>query len=67
MDPKLYRTLGGWVVSSDDRQVRSFVTPTDLFYVRNNLPVPDLDPDRYRLKVEGVGVRGQQGRRSLLL
>ena len=29
----------------------SFVTPADLFYVRNHLPVPTVDPDTYTLEV----------------
>lgn len=29
------------------------VTPTSSFYVRNHFPVPDLDPDDWRLRVEG--------------
>jgi DMSO/TMAO reductase YedYZ molybdopterin-dependent catalytic subunit/cytochrome c553 len=36
----------------------SAITPTALFFVRNNLPMPDesivYDPDRWQLKVEGV-------------
>ena len=35
----------------------AFITPTALFFVRNHLPVPDIDPATYRLKIEGVGVR----------
>ena len=34
----------------------SFVTPADLFYVRNHLPVPTVDPDTYTLEVVGLGV-----------
>nr|XP_002125613.2 sulfite oxidase-like [Ciona intestinalis] len=30
----------------------SYITPNDLFYVRNHLPVPDIDPETYRLKVD---------------
>ena len=29
----------------------SFITPTELFYVRNHLPVPLVDPDTYELEV----------------
>jgi cytochrome b involved in lipid metabolism len=35
----------------------SIVTPTDLFYVRNHLPVPEVDPARFALTVEGEGLR----------
>lgn len=31
----------------------SFITPTPLFYIRNHLPVPDIDFKTYKLKVEG--------------
>eukprot|EP01084_Bolivina_argentea_P309155 534727_1 len=29
-----------------------FITPSDIFYVRNHLPVPVIDPVSYRLEVE---------------
>ncbi|XP_054259054.1 sulfite oxidase isoform X3 [Macrosteles quadrilineatus] len=35
----------------------SFITPTDLFYVRNHLPVPDVDEKSYMLEISGVGVK----------
>ncbi|KAL4433958.1 hypothetical protein ABPG75_000399 [Micractinium tetrahymenae] len=35
----------------------SIVTPNELFYVRNHLPVPQVDPAAYRLRIEGEGVR----------
>jgi len=35
----------------------SFITPTDLFYVRNHLPVPDVDVKNYELEVSGLGVK----------
>lgn len=38
--------------------VDSFITPTEIFYVRHHLPVPDLDPDTYRLQVEVPTKRG---------
>ena len=31
-----------------------FITPTDLFFVRNHLPVPDINPDQYSLEVSGI-------------
>ncbi|XP_032663674.1 probable sulfite oxidase, mitochondrial [Odontomachus brunneus] len=36
--------------------VESFITPTDLFYVRNHLPVPEIDLKDYvlELTIEGV-------------
>ena len=33
------------------------LTPTDTFYTRNHGPVPELDPGRWRLRVDGL-VRG---------
>lgn len=30
------------------------VTPTELFYLRNNFPIPDIDGESYRLKVGGL-------------
>eukprot|EP00088_Acartia_fossae_P005735 TRINITY_DN1258_c0_g1_i2.p1 TRINITY_DN1258_c0_g1~~TRINITY_DN1258_c0_g1_i2.p1 ORF type:complete len:571 (-),score=127.97 TRINITY_DN1258_c0_g1_i2:865-2577(-) len=35
----------------------SFITPTDLFYVRNHLPVPEVDVKDYELEVSGLGVK----------
>lgn len=36
--------------------MESFITPNDLFFVRNHLPVPDVDADTYRLKISGIGI-----------
>lgn len=33
------------------------VSYSDVFYVRNHLPVPEVDPETYSLEVTGVGVR----------
>ena len=33
---------------------KSFITPTDSFYVRNHGDVPEVDPQRYRLRVSGL-------------
>jgi len=30
------------------------VTPTDLFYLRNNFPIPDLNGEQYRLSIGGL-------------
>ncbi|XP_023333295.1 sulfite oxidase [Eurytemora carolleeae] len=35
----------------------SFITPTELFYVRNHLPVPDVDPKNYELEISGLGLK----------
>lgn len=37
-----------------DLLCRAPVTPTELFYVRNHGPVPDVDPSSYRLAVDGL-------------
>lgn len=34
-------------------QVRGWVTPNPLFFVRNHFTPPTIDPDRWRLRVEG--------------
>lgn len=36
-----------------------FITPNELYYVRNHLPVPDVDPEKYRLHVEVEGKRAR--------
>ncbi|GFR42777.1 hypothetical protein Agub_g3739 [Astrephomene gubernaculifera] len=33
------------------------ITPNDIFYIRNHLPVPHVDEKSYKLKVEGEGTR----------
>lgn len=32
-----------------------FITPNELYYVRNHLPVPTVDPEKYYLQVEVEG------------
>lgn len=39
-----------------DLLTRDYITPNELFYVRNHLPVPDIDPKEYRLIVKGKGI-----------
>uniref|UniRef100_K3XA62 sulfite oxidase n=1 Tax=Globisporangium ultimum (strain ATCC 200006 / CBS 805.95 / DAOM BR144) TaxID=431595 RepID=K3XA62_GLOUD len=36
--------------------MQSFITPNDLFFVRNHLPVPDVNINDYTLKVTGIGI-----------
>ncbi|RLN32436.1 hypothetical protein BBJ28_00002273 [Nothophytophthora sp. Chile5] len=36
--------------------MQSFITPNDLFFVRNHLPVPNVDIENYRLKISGLGI-----------
>ncbi|MEE6471518.1 hypothetical protein FKM82_009291 [Ascaphus truei] len=35
-----------------DMLTERFITPTELFFKRNHLPVPEIDPDQYQLIVE---------------
>ncbi|XP_025831817.1 probable sulfite oxidase, mitochondrial [Agrilus planipennis] len=35
--------------------VANFITPNELFYVRNHLPVPEVDPKKYELEVDVEG------------
>ncbi|MDB6027971.1 MAG: sulfite oxidase-like oxidoreductase, partial [Verrucomicrobiales bacterium] len=36
-------------------QVDSFLTPTELFYIRSHFQVPRLDLGSYRLRIDGAG------------
>ena len=42
--------------------LQDFITPTDLFFVRNHLPVPTIKPDNYRLN---ISVHGKEKALSL--
>ncbi len=33
---------------------RNFITPTELFYIRNHGSMPEVDTERYRLSVTGM-------------
>lgn len=35
----------------------SLITPNELFYIRNHLPVPEVDAEKYRLSIGGEGMR----------
>ncbi|CAH0553952.1 unnamed protein product [Brassicogethes aeneus] len=35
--------------------VENFITPNELFYVRNHLPVPNINPETYELEIEIEG------------
>ena len=35
----------------------NFVTPNDIFFIRNHLPVPDIDANTYELEISGEGVK----------
>lgn len=34
-----------------------FFTPNDIFFIRNHLPVPEVDPEDYVLEIEGIGLK----------
>ncbi|XP_072927023.1 sulfite oxidase, mitochondrial isoform X2 [Hemitrygon akajei] len=38
----------------------NYVTPTEIFFVRNHLPVPEVDPKNFSLKIEGEGMKSIQ-------
>ena len=40
-----------------DLLTNDYLTPNELFYVRNHLAVPDIDPDEYVLIVKGKGLK----------
>src|SRR5438552_12582955 len=35
-------------------QIDSYLTPTELFYIRSHFPTPDLDRAAYRLRIDGA-------------
>jgi sulfite oxidase len=37
--------------------VDQFITPNEIFYVRNHLPVPKTDINNYKLQITGIGVK----------
>ncbi|GLC42769.1 hypothetical protein PLESTM_001377800 [Pleodorina starrii] len=53
-DPARHPSL---VARSERPYNASPITPNELFFVRNHLPVPHVDAASYRLKVEGEGSR----------
>lgn len=34
----------------------NLVTPNEIFFIRNHLPVPDLDENKYELEISGEGI-----------
>lgn len=36
--------------------IRGFITPNDLFFVRNHASTPRIDPETYRLRIEGDAI-----------
>ena len=37
-------------------RIASYLTPTELFYIRNHFPMPNLAPASYELRVDGEGL-----------
>src|SRR6202023_4129392 len=35
-------------------RIDSYLTPTELFYIRSHFPVPSLDPASYQLRIDGA-------------
>ena len=35
-------------------RIDSYLTPTELFYIRSHFPTPDLDRATYRLRIDGT-------------
>src|SRR6185437_5381350 len=35
-------------------RIDSYLTPTELFYIRSHFPTPDLDCATYRLRIDGA-------------
>ena len=35
-------------------QIDTYITPTELFYIRSHFPAPSLDVGSYRLRVDGA-------------
>jgi sulfite oxidase len=60
-DPKrhpslLVRTQKPFNAEAPKEILSEYITPNDLFYVRNHLPVPNVNPEDYVLEVGGEGL-----------
>ncbi|KAG8197175.1 hypothetical protein JTE90_011333 [Oedothorax gibbosus] len=40
----------------NDLLVENFLTPNEVFFVRNHMPVPQIDPKEYELEISGLGI-----------
>ena len=62
INPDRQSSLSGLIIRENDPknletpfdQVDSFLTPTELFYIRNHFPAPKLDLASYRLRIDGA-------------
>ena len=35
----------------------SLITPNEIFFIRNHLPVPEIDENKYELEITGEGIK----------
>ena len=35
----------------------NLITPNEIFFIRNHLPVPDIDETKYELEITGEGIK----------
>jgi DMSO/TMAO reductase YedYZ molybdopterin-dependent catalytic subunit len=52
-DGKIVLSQEPLVLETPPTSLGEFITPTKLFYVRNHFPIPKIDKERWRLRVEG--------------
>ncbi len=43
-------------------RIDSYLTPTELFYIRSHFPTPKLDRASYQLRIDGAGSAMRNGR-----
>jgi len=61
MESEPRRLIDGKIVRSEEplnlempfKQLDGFITPTEAFYVRTHFPIPGIDKNKWRLRVEG--------------
>ena len=52
-DGKLILSEEPLVLETPLESLAEFITPTKLFYVRNHFPIPKIDKNKWRLRIEG--------------
>ena len=52
-DGKIVLSEQPLVLETPLENLGQFITPTKLFYVRNHFPIPEIDRNKWRLRVEG--------------
>ena len=61
MDETSEKFIGGKIVRGESplnlempfETLEGFLTPTESFYVRTHFPIPEIDKNKWRLRVEG--------------